>query len=193
MQGKVFAVLVDGSNLYASSNALGFNVDFRKLLDYFQPIHRAAYFTAMKPKDEQSTLRPMVDYLEYNGWIVYQKETKEYLNPDTGMMKTKGNMDVEIAVVAMELAESVSDIVLVTGDGDFRALVEAIQRRGVRVTVLSTMVTRPPMIADVLRRQADVFIDLANLKKEIGRVAQSPVVLVEDASKARRFKFTRGE
>jgi uncharacterized LabA/DUF88 family protein len=78
-------------------------------------------------------------------------------------------MHIEIAVDAMELAGKVDQIVLFSGDGDFRSLVEAIQRRGVRVTVISTNASQPPMIADGLRRQADVFTDLVELKSKIGR------------------------
>jgi uncharacterized LabA/DUF88 family protein len=59
--------------------------------------------------------------------------------------------------------------VLFSGDGDFRALVEALQRSGVRVTVISTIAVQPPMIADELRRQADVFTDLKDLQAKLGR------------------------
>jgi NYN domain len=78
-------------------------------------------------------------------------------------------MDIELAVDAMELAKHVDQIVLFSGDGDFRSLVEAVQRRGVLVTVVSTISSHPPMIADELRRQADVFIDLAALRSKIER------------------------
>src|SRR5471030_2218797 len=78
-------------------------------------------------------------------------------------------MDIELAIDAMELAQRIDEMVLFSGDGDFRSLVEAVQRRGVRVTVVSTMSSQPPMIADELRRQADVFTDLVELKTKIGR------------------------
>ena len=58
-----------------------------------------------------------------------------------------------------------------------RPLVEAVQRRGVRVTVVSTISSQPPMIADELRRQADVFTDLVELQSRLARdppVRQSP-------------------
>src|ERR687892_1614928 len=78
-------------------------------------------------------------------------------------------MHIELAVDAMELAGNIDHMVLFSGDGDFRSLVEAVQRRGVRVTVVSTISSQPPMIADELRRQADVFTDLAELRSKLGR------------------------
>ncbi|HZJ11822.1 MAG TPA: NYN domain-containing protein, partial [Methyloceanibacter sp.] len=87
----------------------------------------------------------------------------------TGRKKIKGNMDIELAVDAMLLAEHLDHLVLFSGDGDFRSLVEALQFQGKRVSVVSTLTTNPPMVADELRRQADQFIDLANLQNEIGR------------------------
>jgi uncharacterized LabA/DUF88 family protein len=96
------------------------------------------------------------------------KPTKEFVDA-TGRRKIKGNMDIELAVDAMELSDYLDHIVLFSGDGDFRSLVEALQHKGKRVSVVSTLSTNPPMVADELRRQADQFIDLANLQEEIGR------------------------
>lgn len=164
------AFLVDGSNLHATSKALGFFIDYEKLVGGFEgTVFRACYFTAMPPKEEQSSLRPMVDYLEFNGWQVFQKETTEYLND--GVVKVKGNMDIEVAVIALELAPYVSDIFLFTGDGDFTFLVDALQRRhGIRVTVVSSIKTRPVMCSEKLRRQADQFIDVADLRENVARI-----------------------
>jgi uncharacterized LabA/DUF88 family protein len=84
-------------------------------------------------------------------------------------------MDIELAVDALELAEHIDQMVLFSGDGDFRSVVEAVQRRGARVTVISTIASEPPMVADELRRQADVFTDLLELKSKIGRdVSERP-------------------
>lgn len=191
---KTTAILIDGSNLHASNQALGFTTDYRKLLNYFDGhIIRAVYFTALPPKEEQSSLRPMVDYLEYNGWSVCQKETRKMLDPATGQEKIKGNMDIEIAVMAMELAPYITDLVLFTGDGDFRFLIEALQRSyGIRVTVVSTIVSRPAMCADILRRQADVFIDLVDIQGEIKRTAATPVDTANDPRIERRHRFAFG-
>jgi uncharacterized LabA/DUF88 family protein len=129
---------------------------------------RAFYYTAIIEDQEYTSIRPLIDWLDYNGYTVVTKATKEFIDA-SGRRKVKGNMDIELAVDAMELAEHVDQIVLFSGDGDFRSLVEAVQRRGVRVTVVSTISSQPPMIADELRRQADVFTDLMELQSKLGR------------------------
>ena len=165
------ALFIDGANLYATAKALGFDIDYRRLLADFQnrgTAVRAFYYTAIIEDQEYSTIRPLIDWLDYNGYAVVTKGIKEFVDA-SGRRKVKGNMDVELAVDAMELAEYIDQMVLFSGDGDFRSLVAAMQRRGVRVTVVSTIATQPPMIADGLRRQADVFVDLRELQPKIGR------------------------
>ncbi len=165
------ALFIDGANLYATTKGLGFDIDYKRLLKEFQSrgsLVRAFYYTALIEDQEYSSIRPLLDWLDYNGYSVVTKPVKEFTD-STGRRKIKGNMDIELAVDAMELANHVDQIVLFSGDGDFRPLVEAIQRRGVRVTVVSTISTQPPMVADELRRQADVFIDLAELQDKVGR------------------------
>ena len=165
------ALFIDGANLYATAKALGFDIDYKRLLREFQSrgyLMRAFYYTAVIEDQEYSSIRPLIDWLDYNGYTVVTKATKEYIDA-TGRRKVRGNMDIELAVDALELAEHVDQIVLFSGDGDFRSLVGALQRRGVRVTVVSTIATQPPLIADELRRQADVFTDLMELKSKIGR------------------------
>lgn len=166
------ALFIDGSNLHATSRALGFDIDYRRLLSEFHGrgvLLRAFYYTTVIEDQEYSSIRPLIDWLGYNGYTVVTKLTKEFVDATTGRRKVKGSMDVELAVKAMELAEHVDQIVLFSGDGDFRSLVEAVQRRGVRVTVVSTLATQPPMVADELRRQGDIFIDLAELKPRVAR------------------------
>lgn len=195
-RSKVTAILVDGSNLYASNKALGLpSIDYKKVILYFEgTVQRALYFTALPPKDEQSTLRPLVDYLEYNGWGLIQKEWKKFFDPVLKTEKVKGNMDVEITTMALELAPYCTDIVLFTGDGDFRFLVETLQRRfGVRVTIVSTIKTRPAMIADELRRQADTFIDLVDLSPHVKQTVHTAVDEAENPTIRRRFKFGNGD
>jgi uncharacterized LabA/DUF88 family protein len=168
--GKI-AVLIDGANLYATSKTLGFDIDYKRLLKEFQSrgtLLRAIYYTAIIEDQEYSSIRPLIDWLDYNGYAVVTKATKEYIDA-SGRRKVRGNMDIELAVDALELADHVDQIVLFSGDGDFRCLVEALQRRGVRVTVVSTISSQPPMISDDLRRQADVFTDLMELKSKVGR------------------------
>ena len=165
------ALFIDGANLYATAKALGFDIDYRRLLTDFQKrgtLVRASYCTAVIEGQEYSSIRPLIDWLNYNGYSVVTKATKEFIDA-SGRRKVKGSMDIELAVDAIELTEHVDQMVLFSGDGDFRPLVAAVQRRGVRVMVVSTISTQPPMIADDLRRQADVFIDLRELQPRISR------------------------
>lgn len=165
------ALFIDGANLYATAKALGFDIDYKRLLREFQSrgyLVRAFYYTAVIEDQEYSSIRPLIDWLDYNGYSVVTKATKEFVD-QTGRRKVKGNMDIELAVDAMELAGHVDQMVLFSGDGDFRSLVEAVQRRGVRVVVVSTISTQPPMVADELRRQADQFVDIVDLQGKIGR------------------------
>ena len=165
------ALFIDGANLYASAKSLGFDIDYKRLLKEFQSkgrLIRAFYYTALVDDQEYSSIRPLVDWLDYNGYSVVTKPTKEFVD-SAGRRKVKGNMDIELAVTAMEMAKHIDHMVLFSGDGDFRSLVEAMQRQGVRVSVVSTVSTQPPMVADELRRQADEFIDLTQLMARIGR------------------------
>jgi uncharacterized LabA/DUF88 family protein len=165
------ALFIDGANLYATAKALGFDIDYKRLLRDFESqgtLVRAFYYTAIIEDQEYSSIRPLIDWLDYNGYTVVTKATKEFIDA-AGRRKVKGNMDIELAIDAMDLAGHIDHMVLFSGDGDFRSLVEAIQRRGVRVSVVSTIATQPPMIADELRRQADVFIDLRELQPKISR------------------------
>ncbi len=172
------ALYIDGVNLYSTAKALDFDIDYKRLLKEFQSrgtLVRAYYYTAVIEDQEFSSVRPLLDWLDYNGFTVVTKPTKEFMDAN-GLRKVKGNMDIELAVNAMELADHVDHIVLFSGDGNFRSLVEAVQRRGVRVTVVSTISSQPPMIADELRRQADVFIDLTELQSKLCRdPSQRPV------------------
>jgi uncharacterized LabA/DUF88 family protein len=165
------ALFIDGANLYATAKTLGFDIDYKRLLREFQSrgyLLRAFYFTAVVEDQEYSSIRPLIDWLDYNGYTVVTKATKEFVD-QSGRRKVKGSMDIELAVHAMEIAPHVDHIVLFSGDGDFRSLVEAIQRKGVRVTVVSTISTQPPMVADELRRQGDIFLDIVELQSKIGR------------------------
>jgi uncharacterized LabA/DUF88 family protein len=164
-------LFIDGVNFYATAKVLGFDIDYRRLLAEFQgrgAVVRAFYYTVVIEDQEFPSIRPLIDWLDYNGYTVVTKATKEFVDA-SGRRKVKGNMHIELAVDAMELARNIDQMVLFSGDGDFRALVEAVQRHGVRVTVISTISSQPPMVADELRRQADVFIDLLELRSKISR------------------------
>ncbi|MFN4203242.1 MAG: NYN domain-containing protein [Tabrizicola sp.] len=170
------ALFIDGSNLYAAAKALGFDIDYKLLrMEFLRrgKLLRAFYYTALLENDDYSPIRPLVDWLHYNGFTMRTKPAKEYTDSQ-GRRKVKGNMDIELCVDAMELAARVDHIVLFSGDGDFRPLVESLQRQGVRVSVVSTIRSQPPMIADELRRQADNFIELDELREVIGRPPREP-------------------
>jgi uncharacterized LabA/DUF88 family protein len=164
-------LFIDGSNLYAAARALGFDIDYKRLLNLFAAkgrLIRAFYYTALIEDQEYSPIRPLVDWLDYNGYTMVTKPTKEFTDA-TGRRKIKGNMDIELAIDVMEMAQHLDHVVLFSGDGDFRRLVEAVQRKGVRVTVVSTVRSQPPMVADELRRQADTFLELLDLEAQIAR------------------------
>lgn len=169
------ALFIDGSNLYASAKSLEFDIDYKKLLKWAAQqgrLVRAFYYTALIENEEYSPIRPLVDWLDYNGYTMVTKPTKEFIDAQ-GRRKVKGNMDIELAIDMMEMADHVDHIMLFSGDGDFRRLLEAVQRKGVRVTVVSTVKSSPPMVADELRRQADHFLDLEDFAPEIMRNAFS--------------------
>lgn len=165
-------LFIDGSNLYAAAKALQFDIDYKRLLELFAAkghLIRAFYYTALIEDQEYSPIRPLIDWLDYNGYTMVTKPTKEFTDA-FGQRKIKGNMDIELAIDVMEMAEHLDHVVLFSGDGDFRRLVEAIQRRGVRVTIVSTIRSKPPMVADELRRQADNFVELLDLQPSIQRI-----------------------
>ena len=164
-------LFIDGANLYATSKALGVDVDYRRLLTEFKKdayLLRAYYYTALVEEQEYSSIRPLIDWLDYNGFTVVTKPAKEFTDA-SGRRKIKGKMDIELTVDALEMSPYYDHLVLFSGDGDFTALVAALQRRGKRVTVVSTLATQTPMISDELRRQADFFLDVAELAKIVGR------------------------
>jgi uncharacterized LabA/DUF88 family protein len=167
------ALFIDGQNLRYATKSLGFEVDFKRLLFEFQrhgTIVRSHYYTTISENADQ-WVQPLLDWLSYNGFTVFAKPTKEYGDGE-GPRKTKGNIEVELAVDALEISNRIDHLVLFSGNGDLRALIEAVQRLGVRVAVVSTTRTNPPMVADTLRRQADSFLELDDLRALIGRISE---------------------
>jgi len=165
------ALFIDGPNLYSTAKGLGFDIDYKLLKQEFATkarLVRANYYTALLDDQEYSPLRPLVDWLDYNGYTMVTKPAKEFTD-SMGRRKIKGNMDIEIAIDMLEMSSFVDHVVLFSGDGDFRSLVEAVQRRGVRVSVVSSLRTQPAMVADDLRRQADNFIELQEMAERIAR------------------------
>jgi uncharacterized LabA/DUF88 family protein len=156
------ATFIDGANLHATTNTLGFDIDYKRLLQEFRSrgtLVRAFYFTMLTEDQEFASIRPLIDWLDYNGYTVITKPAKEYVDA-AGHRKLKGDIGVELAVQVMELAQYIDQLILFSGDGAFRSLVAALQRRGIRVSVVSTMACQPPVVGDELRRQADFFIDI---------------------------------
>lgn len=165
------ALFIDGANLYSAARGIGFDIDYKQLLTVFRNkgmLVRAFYYTALLDDQDYSPLRPLIDWLDYNGYTVVTKPAKEFTDA-AGRRRIKGNMDIELAIDAMEMADKIDHLILFSGDGDFRRLVDAVQRKGKRVTVISTTRSKPPMVSDDLRRQADQFVELETLRSLIGR------------------------
>jgi uncharacterized LabA/DUF88 family protein len=165
------ALFIDGANLYSAAKGLNFDIDYRKLLDEFRNhgrLVRAYYYTALVEDQDFSPIRPLVDWLDYNGYTLVTKPAKEYTDA-SGRRRFKGDMDVELAVDLLQAAAFIDHAFLFSGDGDFLAAIEAVQRKGMRVSVVSTIKSSPPMASDDIRRAADNFLDLADLATLIGR------------------------
>lgn len=168
-------LFIDGANLFSTTKALDFDIDFKRLLEEFRKrgkLIRANYYTALLEQEDYNPLRPLVDWLDYNGFSVITKPAKDYTD-ENGRRRIKGDMDIELAVDMMEAAAYLDHVILFSGDGDFRRAVQAAQGKGARVSVVSSLKTQPSMISDDLRRVADTFIELADLETMIGRAGGS--------------------
>ena len=166
-----FALFIDGANLYAAARLINIEIDYQQLLTYFSQPHkpvRAYYYTAMLDENEYSPLRPLMDWLDYNGYTMVTKPVRTFTNK-SGEKRQKGNMDIELAVDCMELVNHLDHFIIFSGDGDFIALVKALQRKGKRITIVSTTVTTPPILSDDLRRISDNYIDLYDIRDMVGR------------------------
>ena len=166
------ALFIDGSNFYSAAKGLNLDIDFARMRAYFAKdtnLIRAYYYTAIPEDQEFSSLRPLVDWLDYNGYAVVSKLTREFIDEETGKRRLKGNMDMELALDMLKLAPHIDHAVLFSGDGDFCRLLEDVQALGVRTTVVSTNKTTPPMVADQLRRMADIYIDMVDIAPDISK------------------------
>ena len=172
-----YAVFIDGANFHATTRTLGFEVDFEKLMKIFKSegrLVRAYYFTALPDGTDFAPVRRLADWLDYNGFTMVTKQAKEYTDQETGRRRMKGNMDMELALDMMKIAPHIEHAILFSGDGDFSRLLHEVQSQGIRTTVVSTLATRPPMLADSLRRQADEFVEVDNLRELISRPPREP-------------------
>jgi len=175
-------LFIDGSNFYAAARTLGMDIDYARMRAHFAHnahLIRACYYTALPEDQEYSPLRPLIDWLDYNGYSVVSKLTREFTDPETGKRRVKGNMDMEIALDMLRLAPKIDHAILFSGDGDFCRLLEDVQGMGVRVTVVSTTKTSPPMAADSLRRMADEFIEMEDLREFITRPPRANIETVQ--------------
>lgn len=176
------AIFIDGANLYSITKSLGIEIDFSSLLHYFNKdgkLLRAFYYTAVMEDSEYSSVRRLIDWLDYNGYQVITKNTREYTDSH-GNRKLKGNMDVEITIDALEIAPHINELILFSGDGDFRYLVEMLQKKGVRVTVVSSLKSQPSFVSDELRRQSDQFIDITSIIHHIERDKEDDELDIDD-------------
>jgi uncharacterized LabA/DUF88 family protein len=165
------ALFIDGANLYGAARNLNFDIDYKKLLGLFKEktqLVRAYYYTVLIEDQDYSPIRPLVDWLDYNGYTLITKPAKEFTDP-SGRRRIRNSTNVELAIDMLELSDRLDHVVLFSGDGGFRRAIEAVQRRGPRVTVVSTVRTNPPLAADEIRRQADNFVDLSEFRTEIER------------------------
>ena len=166
------ALFIDGSNFHSTAKLLNLEVDYLKLLSLFKEkgqLIRAYYYTALPDQSEISPLRKLTDFLDYNGYTIVSKQTKEFTDHVTGERRVKGNMDMELALDMLKMSEHLDHVYLFSGDGDFCRLLGEVQDRGVRVTVISSIHTQPKLIADALRRKADAFLDLDDIYEELSR------------------------
>ena len=172
-----YAVFIDGANFHATTRTLGFEVDFDKLMQVFKAegrLVRAYYFTALPDGTDYAPVRRLADWLDYNGFTMVTKQARVYTDQETGNRRMKGNMDMELALDMMKIAPHIEHAILFSGDGDFSRLLQEVQSQGIRTTVVSTLATRPPMLADSLRRQADEFVEVDSLREAISRPPREP-------------------
>lgn len=162
-------VLIDGSNLYESARALSMKVDYKRLLDLLNEdgaLLRAYYFTALPDRSIENWIHKQVDWMMNNGYSVISKPMKEYVDA-SGRKKQKGNIDMEIAVCAMTQAQLATEIWIFSGDGDFAVLIKALQERfAVKVYVVSSST----LVSHELRRQADKYIPLEDIRQDIEKL-----------------------
>jgi len=186
---KKIAIFVDGSNFGQALKLAGFYVDYQKMREYFASYGELVgsyYFTALPPRGEHTTIRPLLDALQYKGWKLVSKETT--VNQDG---KMKGNMDIEIVIQGIRLLdnEAITDLVLLSGDGDFVSFTDYLRDNGVRVTAISHHThDRTNMTADSLRQSVHEFINLKDIRPHIESKRRP-----ENGVDIRRHRFLEGK
>lgn len=162
------AAFIDGAYLYTISRNLDFDIDYKKLLGWMHErshLVRANYYTLLFEDQDYSPVKPLVDWLDYNGFTMVTKTARE----ESGSRRRRSSIDVDLAVDAMDLADHIDHVLLFVGDSDYRKLIEVLRSKGVRVSVFGTIRTGSPLVADELRRMADFFYEMEDLIEVIGR------------------------
>lgn len=156
------AVFIDGYGTHYTCKSLGIEIDYRKLSELIRrqtTVIRNYYFTPLVEGQDFIAVKPLLDFLQYNGWTTVTRPYKEhYVSTNTAL-----------AVTAMEIAPAIEQAIIFSGNGDFTPLIEALKRRGIHTTVASTVRSEQSYCSDDLRRAADAFIDLDDIRSAISR------------------------
>ncbi|WP_188129507.1 NYN domain-containing protein [Rhizobium sp. RU20A] len=168
-------VFIDGAHFYFVAKSLDFEIDFQKVLAYFKSeayLVRANYYTAIAEDQEFIGLRPLVDWLDYNGYRVVTKAYKDLTDP-SGKKRVRSSMEMELACDLFEQIDTADHLIIIAGDSDLARLVQTAQLKGKKVTVMSTLTGQLASISDELRRKADQFVDLSGFKEKFSRSGHS--------------------
>jgi uncharacterized LabA/DUF88 family protein len=168
-------LFIDGADLYSIRRLIGLDIDYLKFLDFFRArgrLVRAYYYTTVIYEPQYARLRSQFEWMSYNGFYMVTKPAQETTD-DFGRRHLRNRMDVELATDMMEMAPYLDHIMLVSGAGELRPAVAAVQRRGVHVTLISALNARPPLLDPELHRQADTVEDLRSMAPAIARDPQS--------------------
>lgn len=164
-------MLIDGPSIYQICRSLDVEIDYQALRSIFADagyLVQARYYTTILNDQLYSPLRPLIDWLSYNGFIVVTRTMKAGQDSEQCRRLDHGIV-VALAVDAIEISSRLDHVILFTGNGDFLRLVQLLQRRTVRTTVVGTVNGPSSMSSDELRRQADTFVDLRALVPFVGR------------------------
>jgi uncharacterized LabA/DUF88 family protein len=168
------ALFIDGPNLFMAAKLLQTQIDYRSLLTHFNEnsnLLRASYYSTVveTPGDQYISLTPLLDFLDYNGYTVVKKMSREYTDAQGNRKAKNHTMKVEMTIDMIELAPRLDHVVLFSGDGDLLMLVDTLKRKGVRTTIVSTVHGETPVISDDMRRIGDSFVDLHAVMDIIGK------------------------
>ncbi|HOX26223.1 MAG TPA: NYN domain-containing protein [Candidatus Krumholzibacteria bacterium] len=158
------AIFIDGENIHYSAKHLNMRLDYLKLcrrLAGKRRLLRAYFYTAISAQSEGKI--DFINFLKLNGFTVVTREVKSFSEPDATNRSVRSALDMELAMDIVNLCPHVDTVILCSGDGDFRPLVEAVARRGKHVEVCALR----EMTSTDLIAAADVYVDLGSLKDEI--------------------------